>query len=72
MEVIMYETLFEQIKTVPQEYLADIENYVQYILYRYKQNVEKHSQQDLSKYFGSIKIQHDALTMQQEMRDEWN
>ena len=60
----MYETLFEQIKTVPQEYLADIENYVQYILYRYKQNVEKHSQQDLSKYFGSIKIK--------EMRDEWN
>jgi len=57
---------------VPQEYLADIENYVQYILYRYKQNVEKHSQQDLSKYFGSIKIQHDALTMQKEMRDEWN
>ena len=68
----MYETFFEQIKTVPQEYLADIENYVQYILYRYKQNVEQHSQQDLSKYFGSIKIQHDALTMQKEMRDEWN
>ena len=68
----MYETFFEQIKTVPREYLADIENYVQYILYRYKQNVEKHSQQDLSKYFDSIKIQHDALTMQKEMRDEWN
>ena len=68
----MYETLFEQIKTVPQEYLADRENYVQDIGQRYKQNVEKHSQQDLSKYFGSIKIQYDALTMQKEMRDEWN
>ena len=33
----MYETLFEQIKTVPQEYLADIENYVGYILYRNQQ-----------------------------------
>ena len=29
-------------------------------------------QQDLSKYFGSIKIQHDALAMQKEMRNEWN
>ena len=28
-----YETLFEQIKAVPQEHLADIENYVEYILY---------------------------------------
>ena len=31
-----YDTLFEQIKTVPQEYLADIEKYVGYVLYRYK------------------------------------
>ena len=37
-----YETLFEQIKTVPQEYLADIENYVEYILYRYKKTPNKH------------------------------
>jgi len=35
-----YETLFEQIKAVPQEHLADIENYVEYILYRYKKNTE--------------------------------
>ena len=35
--IIVYEILFEQIKTVPQEYLADIENYVGYILYRNQQ-----------------------------------
>jgi len=69
---VAYETLFEQIKTIPQEYLTDIENYVEYILYRYKKNSEKNSSYDLSKYFGSIKIPHDALAIQKEMRNEWN
>ncbi|QTQ13887.1 hypothetical protein HRQ91_05135 [Treponema parvum] len=67
-----YETLFEQIKTVPQEYLADIENYVEYILYRYKKNTEQTSGHDLSKYFGSVKIWRDGLALQKEMRNEWN
>ena len=70
--IIVYEILFEQIKTVPQEYLADIENYVEYILYRNKKNVKNASPHDLSRHFGSIKIQHDALAMQKEMRNEWN
>ena len=70
--IIVYEILFEQIKTVPQEYLADIENYVEYILYRNKKNIKNASPHDLSRPFGSIKIQHDALAMQKEMRNEWN
>jgi len=70
--VMTYDTLFEQIKTVPQEYLADIEKYVGYVLSRYKKNSETISQHDLSKYFGSIKMQRDALVMQKELRDEWD
>ena len=30
-----YDTMIEQIKNVPQECLADIENYIQFVLYRY-------------------------------------
>ncbi|WP_455160183.1 hypothetical protein [Treponema lecithinolyticum] len=67
-----YETLFEQIKSVPQEYLADIQNYVEYILYRYNKNIDGTLPHDLSKYFGSIKIYKDALALQKEMRNEWN
>ena len=33
-----YDTMVEKIKTVPQECLADIENYIQFVLYRYNQN----------------------------------
>ena len=29
-----YDTMIEQIKNVPQECLADIENYIQFVLYR--------------------------------------
>ena len=69
---MVYETLVEQIKTVPQECLADIETYIQYILYRYNQPAEKEKHTDLSKYFGSVKFHQDALKIQKEMRNEWN
>ena len=69
---MVYETLVEQIKTLPQECLADIENYVQYILYRYNQSAEKEKYTDLSKYFGSVKFHQDALKIQKGMRNEWN
>ena len=67
-----YDTLFEQIKAVPQEYLANIENYIGYVLYQRKKDIEMSLQHDLSKHLGSIKMQCDALTMQKELRDEWD
>jgi len=69
---MMYDTLFEQIKAVPQEYLADIENYIGYVLYQHKKDSATSLQHDLSKHLGSIKMQCDALAMQKELRDEWN
>ena len=67
-----YDILFEQIKAVPQEYLADIENYIGYVLYQHKKDSVPSLQHDLSKHFGSIKMQCDALAIQKELRDEWN
>ena len=67
-----YDALFEQIKAVPQEYLTDIENYIGYVLYQHKKDSETILQHDLSKHFGSVKMHCDALTVQKELRNEWD
>ena len=67
-----YDTMVEQIKNVPQECLVDIENYIQFVLYRYNRNVETEKTPNLSKYFGSVKFKKDALSFQKEIRNEWN
>ena len=67
-----YETMIEQIKNVPQECLADIENYIQFVLYRYNQKFKTENKTNLSKYFGSVSFNKDGLSIQKEMRNEWN
>ncbi len=67
-----YETMVEQIKAIPQECLVDIENYIQFVLYRYNQNVKTEKSSNLSKYFGSVNFKKDGLSIQKEMRNEWN
>lgn len=67
-----YDTMVEQIKAVPQEYLADIENYIQFILYRYNQTLNAKTATNFSKYFGSVRFNKDAREIQKEMRNEWN
>lgn len=67
-----YDAMVEQIKTVPQECLVDIENYIQFVLYRYNLNSRTEKNKNLSKYFGSVKFNKDALVLQQEIRNEWN
>lgn len=63
--------MVEQIKSVPQECLEEIENYIQYILYRYS-IVTTTKNKDLSKYFGSVNFPKDGLAIQKELRNEWN
>lgn len=67
-----YETMIAQIKSVPQECLDDVANYIQFILYRHNQNVKEKRGKNLAKYFGSVKFTRDALAVQKEMRNEWN
>ena len=67
-----YDAMVEQIKTVPQKCLVDIENYIQFVLYRYNLNCRTEKNKNLSKYFGSVKFNKDALVLQQEIRNEWN
>lgn len=65
-----YDTMIEQIKALPQECLVDIENYIQFVLYRYNRKVKTYKDQNLSKHFGSVLFNKDALAIQKEMRNE--
>ena len=69
---LSYDAMVEQIKAVPQECLVDIENYIQFVLYRYNKNLDEKRNRNLSKYFGSISFKNDALVIQKKMRNEWN
>ena len=67
-----YDSMVEQIKAVPQEYLEEIENYIQFVLYRYTLSVKSNKDKNLSKYFGTVNFQKDGLSIQKEMSNEWN
>lgn len=67
-----YDSMVKQIKSVPQECLEEIENYIQFVLYRYTLTVKANQEKNLSKYFGSVNFKKDGLSIQKEMRNEWN
>ena len=67
-----YDSMVEQIKSVPQECLEEIENYIQYILYRHSIVTTTTKNKDLSKYFCSVNFPQDCLSIQKEIRNEWN
>lgn len=58
--------LVEQIRAMPQECLIEVQNYVDYILYRYNQTSEKKESGNLSKHFCSVKFHRDAMEIQKE------
>ena len=68
-----YDVVLTQVKAVPEACLAEISNYIDYVVYRYeKKEQETISQKgNLSKYFGLMDFG-DGLAVQKEMRDEWN
>lgn len=66
-----YESMVDQIKSVPQECLPEIENYIQFVLYRYNKATAL-KEKKLTECFGSVKFTQDALALQKEMRNEWN
>lgn len=67
-----YDSMVEQIKAIPQEYLSEIENYIQFVLYRYNLTEKQNNKKNLSRYYGSVSFKKDALSLQKELRNEWN
>ena len=67
-----YDSMVEQIRAVPQECLEEIENYIQFVLYRHALSLNNSKDKNLAKYFGSVDFKKDGLSIQKEMRNEWN
>ena len=66
-----YDLVVKQIQNVPKECLEDVSKYIDYILYRYKTTSQEKCV-DLSKHFGTLAIKKDALSIQKELRSEWD
>lgn len=69
-----YETVMEQVKEVPEECLGEVSDFIGYVVYRYKTESLKKTDEKkggLSKFFGIMDLG-DGLEIQKEMRDEWS
>ena len=64
--------LADKIKLLPEDCLDEIDNYIDYVLFKTKNKNEQNSSNNISKYFGSISINEDGLAIQKALRDEWN
>ncbi|MBQ4513844.1 MAG: DUF2281 domain-containing protein [Anaerolineaceae bacterium] len=67
-----YRTLERRIQEVPEEYLNEIADYVEYILYKINHRKTEDSDKEVSAYFGSIKRPMNGLEIQKELRNDWN
>ncbi|MBR0032980.1 MAG: hypothetical protein IJP61_11960 [Treponema sp.] len=68
-----YETVLEQVRSVPEEYLDEVSDMIGYILYRHEKQTERQQKKSgLAEFFGSMQIDIDPLDIQREMRNEWN
>lgn len=69
-----YNSVIQQIMTVPQEYLEDISKYISYISFCAQTlgtNTSANTPNSgTSKYFGTMHIG-DGLEIQKQMRNEW-
>ena len=66
-----YTLLEKQIRALPEKYLEDVSNYIEYLLYR-EQRARTESESQSSHYFGSLTSLPDGLTAQRSMRNEWS
>lgn len=67
-----YNSLTQKINSLPEYCLDEIENYIEYVLFKVKKESDLKNKNNLSKYFGSINIKEDGLSIQKALRDEWN
>ncbi len=64
--------LEKQIRSLPEECLPEVSNYIEYVLFRYEQKKHKERKGNVSRYFGSIKTLPEGLALQSRLRNEWN
>ncbi len=62
-------SLADKIKLLPEDCLDEIDNYIDYVLFKTKNKNEQNSSNNISKYFGSISIKEDGLAILRGMND---
>lgn len=67
-----YTTVEKQIHSVPEEYLDEIAEFIDYVLFKVNKKEEADTTNDTSGYFGSIPRTIEGLEVQRGMRDEWD
>ena len=65
------ETLERKICLLQEDFLAEIETYVDFLLYRQNTAQRTKEKQDVSAFFGSVKAFGDGLEYQRRIRNEW-
>ncbi|MBQ1311232.1 MAG: DUF2281 domain-containing protein [Blautia sp.] len=64
-----YATIEKQIRSLPEECLDEVSNYIDFLLFKMQMNKDDSVIQDNSKYFGVLKSIPDGLDLQRSMRD---
>ena len=68
----MAETLEQKIGLLPKDCIAEIELYVDFLLFREGMTRQKQQKPDVSDYFGAVKAFGDGLEFQRRARREWD
>ena len=71
-----YEALQARILSLPEKYLDEVAEYIDFLLFRYerfgdKDSEERKERNDLSAFFGSMVLRSDPISIQEGMRNEW-
>ena len=66
-----YATVEERIHSIPEEYLDDVAEYIDYILFKAKKRSDA-TAKGTAGYFGSISNPIDGMALQRSMRNEWD
>lgn len=67
---MLYTTLEKQIHSVPEEYLDEVAEFIDYILFKVNKDKNVSVINNTSEYFGCIERKIDGLQIQRSMRDE--
>ena len=69
---MVYAEIEKQIQSVPEEYLNEISEFIDYILFKVNKTKKEENRDDLAICFGSIEKKLDGLEIQKAFRNEWN
>lgn len=65
-------SIIKKIRSLPEECLDEIDNYIDFVLFKAKKNSKTRPNKNMEKYFGAVSVKEDGLAFQKDIRDEWN